>query len=536
MNSHRRPEAVILARVSSREQEAEGYSLPAQIKLQTEYCGRKGLSIKKTFSIAESASGKRQREVFDQMMTYIDHHQVKHFVVEKVDRLTRNFKDAVMIDDWLEADEERRVHLVKDSLIMHKNSRSQEKLNWGVRIIFAKNYIDNLKEEVDKGMKEKLAQGWLPGTPPLGYKTIGEAGKRIHVIDEESSHLILKMFELYASGGYSLLTLTHEMRRLGLVTRRGRPLVKSHIVKMLSHPFYTGKNPWKGQIYPGNHTPIINDELFDEVRNRMQRKNAPRYRTHNHVFKGLLLCDECGGIMTWETQKDKWYGRCKGQGKGCTRKKYAKREDIEDQLITHMDVLKAPSAAIIEWVTDALRAKHQTSMDAHNKIVNQLQARKLDLSRRIDLYYDDRVVGRITPEKYDQKVLSTDQEIKDVDDRLGNLQRNYMNSLDADLELLDICQHAADIYKSKTDFERRKLLGDIFSNLSLNGNTLRYSYTKTARAIAMLAEEDRKLHEKFELTNNGSTEAKEALIGASRSIWLGLWDVIRTNIGNELTA
>ena len=77
------------------------------------------------------------------MMNYVKVNTIKIIICEKVDRLTRNFKDAVIIDEWLEKDEERQVHLVKDSLILHKNSRSQEKLNWGIRILFAKNYIDN---------------------------------------------------------------------------------------------------------------------------------------------------------------------------------------------------------------------------------------------------------------------------------------------------------------------------------------------------------------------------------------------------------
>ena len=99
------------------------------------------------------------------MMEFVTKHGIKIVICEKVDRLTRNFRDAVGIDDWLEEDEERQVHLVKDSLVLHKNSRSQERLNWGIRILFAKNYIDNLKEEVQKGFAEKLRSGGYPAVP-----------------------------------------------------------------------------------------------------------------------------------------------------------------------------------------------------------------------------------------------------------------------------------------------------------------------------------------------------------------------------------
>src|SRR3990167_6770220 len=194
--------SILYCRVSSKEQEETGYSLPAQEKLLSRYSERTGYSVDKVFAISESASGKKQREVFTQIMQYVQKQGLKIIICEKVDRLTRSFKDAVMIDEWLEEDEERQVHLVKDSLILHKNSRSQEKLNWGIRILFAKNYIDNLSEEVKKGQKEKIAQGWLPTKPPLGYKTIGEKGHKIHILDEERANLTRRMFEKYAGGEF----------------------------------------------------------------------------------------------------------------------------------------------------------------------------------------------------------------------------------------------------------------------------------------------------------------------------------------------
>ncbi len=186
--------AVLYARVSTRDQEETGYSLPAQEKLLKEYAERKGYDIVRVFAIFESASGKKQREIFDQMMQFVSKQNIKIVICEKADRLSRNFKDMVLVDEWLEEDKDRQMHLVKDSLILHRDSRSQEKLNWGIRILFAKNYIDNLSEEVKKGLAEKLRQGWLPTKPPVGYKTIGEKGHKIHVIDEDKAPLVRKMF------------------------------------------------------------------------------------------------------------------------------------------------------------------------------------------------------------------------------------------------------------------------------------------------------------------------------------------------------
>jgi site-specific DNA recombinase len=77
------------------------------------------------------------------MLSFVKRNNIKVILREKVDRLTRNLKDLSQAIHRLKQHPERQVHLVKDSLVLHKNSRSQEKLNWGIRVILAKNYIEN---------------------------------------------------------------------------------------------------------------------------------------------------------------------------------------------------------------------------------------------------------------------------------------------------------------------------------------------------------------------------------------------------------
>lgn len=94
--------AVLWARVSTKEQAEEGYSLDAQVKLLREYAHRNNLKIIKEFIVPESASGKQERKKFKEMLSYLEEHaQVKHLVCEKVDRITRNFQDALYLDNWL---------------------------------------------------------------------------------------------------------------------------------------------------------------------------------------------------------------------------------------------------------------------------------------------------------------------------------------------------------------------------------------------------------------------------------------------------
>src|SRR3989344_3519279 len=235
--------AVLFARVSTREQAEEGYSLPAQEKLLKEYSKNKDFLLIKNFSVPESASGKQERKLFNGLLEYLfNHPEVKIVICEKVDRITRNFKDAVKLDDWLNEDEERQLHFVKQNLIIHKNARSHEKFQWDIYLAMARQYSNNLSEETKKGLIEKAEEGWYPGNQKRGYKSIGDIGHKIWVINDDilDSKFIEKAFALYNSGNFTLSTLAKELFIQGWVVN-GKPISKSELHKLLKDNFYCGE-------------------------------------------------------------------------------------------------------------------------------------------------------------------------------------------------------------------------------------------------------------------------------------------------------
>jgi DNA invertase Pin-like site-specific DNA recombinase len=160
-----RPEAVIYARVSSKEQEKEGYSIPAQLKLLNSYAEEKGFKVVKEFVDVETAKS-AGRTHFQEMVKFLQaNDKVKTILVEKTDRLYRNFKDYVYLEEL-----DLEIHLVKEGEIISRESRSPVKFIHGIKVLMAKNFIDNLSEEVRKGMREKAEQGDYPSRPPLGYR------------------------------------------------------------------------------------------------------------------------------------------------------------------------------------------------------------------------------------------------------------------------------------------------------------------------------------------------------------------------------
>jgi len=161
------PKVVIYARVSSKEQEREGFSIPAQLKLLREYAERKGLSVLHEFTDVETAK-KSGRTQFSEMVKFFKAEARKKkdpgcrtLLVEKTDRLYRNFKDYVTLDEL-----ELAIHLVKENDILSPDSRSHQKLLHGIKVVMAKNYIDNLSEKSKRACRRKPNKVSIPPSPP----------------------------------------------------------------------------------------------------------------------------------------------------------------------------------------------------------------------------------------------------------------------------------------------------------------------------------------------------------------------------------
>ncbi len=480
--------AVGYARVSSREQEETGYSLPAQEKLMTEYCSRKTLKIEKLFSVAESASGAKQRKVFTEMMGYLEKKKIKILLCEKVDRITRNFKEALVINDWLEQDPERQIHFVKQNLIIHQYAKSDEKFRWDIEIVLAKKYISNLSEEVKKGQKEKIAQGWFPTTPPLGYKTIGEKGKKIHVIDETVAPYIREMFSLYATGNYSTVALGEKMHKLGFRSRARFQVAKSKIHKLLSEPFYYGKFVWNGHLYQGKHEPLITKDLFDQVNAKMTKGTSPYHNNKITELRGKIFCGSCKKTITWENQKGHSYGgckQCKSQiGKD---KKYIRQETLENELLTHITVIAPQNERVLAVLSQALKESHSKEIEFHDTQVNNINNSLARIQQSIRTMYNDRLDERITASEYDDKLKEFTLDKDQLLNSLEKLKADNTEYYQVGFLIHEIALRARKIYlcEKATVEERRMLLSYAFSNISVLRGEIKAEYTKS---FAFLAE------------------------------------------------
>lgn len=484
MSSKNENSAVILARVSSKSQEDEGYSIDSQLKLLQGYCQQRNLQVVNVFKIAETASKEQSRKVFQELLKYLTSESVFHLAVEKTDRLTRNFRDAVLIDEWLERDSRRQVHAVKESLVLHKEAKSDVKFMWNIHVSVAKKYTDNLREEAMKGWAEKLAQGWLPSLPPPGYRSVIVNGRKIHQPDSSTKLLIRRAFELYLEPQHTVQTVTNEMKLMGLRTNKGRPYSKSYVHKMLANPFYIGINRFNGKDYPGAQEPILSKDLFDRVQVRLNRKTVGKYRTHNPVFKGVIRCMSCKKLVTWQLQKGRYYGACQKSAKECKNAKLLREDKLELLIQAKLKGLVSPRQDVIAWLANAMNDRQKDTLNQGKQLAESIQL-QIDRIKTMDSnMYDDKLAGEITTDVYKAKHQAFTEQITALEERISKVDTTSELALNQRLVLLELSQRASEIYQRKSSDQKRIILSKLFNEVTLKGGVVSVTYTKFAQAIA----------------------------------------------------
>ena len=458
--------AVIYARVSSKEQEREGFSIPAQLKLLREYAERKGFAILSEYTDIETAkrSGRGQ---FTEMVKFFKAEGRKKengcriLLVEKTDHLYRNFKDYVTLDE-LELD----VHLVKENDILSPDSKSHQKLLHGIKVVMAKNYIDNLSEEIEKGMKEKAEQGIFPSRAPIGYINAICGDKKFIQPDPVYAPLIRKVYDLYSTGSYSLLEVTRIAHQEGLVSREsGAKVPRGTIAKILNNPVYYGDFIWDHKQYRGSHEPLISREQFNRVQEILDRKakNRTGVRKHDWTFQGVLFCGHCGCAMVGDLKKGKYvYYHCTGY-KGKCPEKYVREEEVSRQVEDALKNLKA-DPEVLAMMIRALKESHAEESRYHQDVVSILQKERDLLESRLEALYLDKLDKVISAEFFAARSQEWQTKLTDLRakiDRHGLAHTNYINE---GIEFLELSQRALERYKECESAEKRRILNLVLSN------------------------------------------------------------------------
>jgi site-specific DNA recombinase len=508
--AHQAPQAatkaVLYARVSSKEQREEGYSIEAQVRLLREYAVKQGFVISEEFIDVESAS-KSGRTGFNAMLAHLQRHPTcRAILVEKTDRLYRNLKDYATLDvkDW-----GLDIHLVKESEILSPDSKSSQQFVHGIKVLVARNYSQNLGEETLKGMTEKARAGMYPSCAPIGYRNAdGPAGKRVIVPDPDNAPMIRHLFELFASGDFSLKELAAKTRADGL-TLRGARIHKSTLHQILRKRLYSGDFDFNGQTHRGTYEPLVPKETWERVQSILDNHGSTnRHRTrHDFAFSGLVRCGHCGCMMVAEIKKGRYvYYHCTGHHGKCPEP-YTREELLVEQFARNLRELIVPPE-VTEWLQATYVESDLTERAARERAIKQHEAQYERLEARIETLYADRLDGRITPSFYDAKAAEVRAQQQALLRKIEQIRSNAPAPVEDALNLMQLTGKAAILFREQSGHEQRRLLRTLVKNSAWQGGKLQLEF-----------------EEPFEILRSSnlasfSKEMQKAGSGRDSEIWL----------------
>ena len=362
------------------------------------------------------------------------------------------------------------IQLPKEGQIISKDSRSQAKLIHGIHVVLARNYLENLKEEVKKGMREKAEQGIYPSRPPLGYRN--NKLERTIEIDPSKAPIAKRMFELYASGRFSLQLVWKTLKREFDVT-----LSKSHVEKLLKNPFYAGTFCWDGRLYPGTRALLISRALFDDVQAVFRSHNQPKYKKREFAFGGMLYCayDDC--TVTAEIKKNRYnYYRCTGYRGKCALP-YFREEELGNRLGQVLKDIHIPDDILAQLQKSLLHDRGRD--EVHGKSENErLRTRLAQLRHRAEQAYLDKLDGKISEAFWEAKSSEWNQEEQQIHVALHGLEQHSPDKILNGIRILELANKAYFLYLRQPPVEKAKLLRIVVSNCKIDAASVEPTYRK----------------------------------------------------------
>ncbi|MGE0406789.1 MAG: recombinase family protein, partial [Candidatus Korobacteraceae bacterium] len=441
--------AVIYARVSSREQEQEGYSIPAQLKLLREYAHKSDFTIVYEFVDIETAKT-TGRKHFGEMVKFLKKSpDCCTVLVEKTDRLYRNLQDAAAFEEL-----GFEIHCVKTGMVISKNARPQTKFAHDIELAQARFYSGNLREEVLKGMREKAEQGIFPGHAPFGY--LNNRVTRAIDVNSKTMPVVQRLFEMYASGNFSLSSL-----RIAIRKESGTQISRAYLETILKNRFYIRYFTWRGIEYKGKHEPIINLCLFNRVQAAFRNHNKPKYRKHDFPLAGLLRCAICGCTITMEMQKGKYvYCRC-SHGHGKCELPYIPEPKMLDMLGEVMSNIYVPET-IAKAIVNSIEADHQRVEAERQKQAAALKQQLAALRTRMDKTYEDKLDGRISEEFWGRKMNEWQEQERALQSAFESCSVPLKRARELSLErIVELAQRAESLYLTRNAEEKAEMLKNV---------------------------------------------------------------------------
>ena len=394
----------IYVRVSTTNQAEEGYSIEEQKDKLSSYCNIKDWSVYKIYTDGGFSGSNTKRPALEQLIKDAKKKLFDTVLVYKLDRLSRSQKDTLyLIEDVFLENKIDFVSLLEN----FDTSTPFGKAVVGILSVFAQLEREQIKERMQLGKlgRAKSGKSMMWARTSYGYDYHRETGTV--TINPVQSLAIKFIFEQYLSGR-SITKLRDDLN-----DKYPKEIDWNYraVRMILANPVYCGYNQYKGQVYPGNHEPIITEEDFNKTQEELKirqrtatEKFNPRPFQAKYMLSGIAQCGYCGAPLTITLGTKRKDGsrniryQCKNRFPRATRgvttyndnkkcdSRFYEKADVEENVLHQISKLQNDSS----YLDELFSGTEDNGIDRKN-YQKQIETLTNKLSRLNDLYIDDRI-------------------------------------------------------------------------------------------------------------------------------------------------
>ncbi len=389
------PEAVpvrycLYARKSTESEEQQVLSIESQVKEMLAMAENEKLEIVEVKRESHSAKEAGARPVFNEIVEEIRTGKFNGILTWAPDRISRNAGDLGRIVDLMDQGLLRDIRTYGQRFTNNPN----EKFLLMILGSQAKLENDQKRINVKRGLRARAEMGLWPGIAPTGYLNDQRKDHRCEIlVDPVRFPIIKQVFEKIGverwSGRKVYAWLKNDVR---FVSRFGKGMNLGTLYKIIKNPFYCGVFEYprgSGSWYTGKHTPLITQELFQAVQEKIAEENRPKHRFKEWHFTKLFICGYCGSgitaqektklLATGEPATYVYYSCSRAKDAHC-KNPYLREEKVIDQL-----------AGLIDQISlDEIGARHliEREVSRYNKLraevegtTDVIKAKEMDIRK-----------------------------------------------------------------------------------------------------------------------------------------------------------
>jgi DNA invertase Pin-like site-specific DNA recombinase len=475
-----------LARVSSREQQREGFSLEVQEEALHRYAESQHGIIVKLFRIAETASKSEERKTFRELIAYARDHadELDGLLFFKVDRAARNLFDYVELER-LESEHGLPAIFVSQPTENTPAGRMMRRTLANMAAF----YTEQQSLDVQDGIARRVQNGLFPNRPPYGYQTRRVDGRAIVEVDPVTSRKVVRIFELFARDGHTLDSLVEQLAREGLAySDATHRYPRSKLHDILRDRSYIGEVKFRGEWYPGSHTPLIDRQTFERVQHRL---GEHVYRSHGLLFAGELMhCAHCGHPITGERKtkktktgpRDYIYYRCARYNRSNHPRIRLREYQLDHQVLQLFDRITLDEDTR-QWFRKVLKARRQDNQQKSEQHTAELQRQLDSLRQQQDRLLNMRLTDQVDEQAFNTKQQELQQRINQARSQLDSARGGGQPDQQAE-KLFELSQTLHNKWVNADQPTKRRLLEIICLNCRLHDVSLDVTMRKPFDVLA----------------------------------------------------